>query len=54
MKTSKGIAWAVVVALVVLSAFVLVRCQRDISIDSCLDMGGRWNYETNSCEGARS
>jgi hypothetical protein len=22
-------------------------------IDSCLDRGGRWNYDTSGCEGAR-
>ncbi len=22
------------------------------SIDSCLDLGGRWNYEINECEGS--
>jgi hypothetical protein len=54
MRISKRIVLTVVVALVVLSAFALVQCQRAIGIDSCLDMGGRWNYETNSCEGARS
>ncbi len=42
------------VVLVLLIALVLVRCWRDISVDSCLDMGGKWNYEANSCEGARS
>lgn len=23
-------------------------------IDSCLDLGGRWNYEINDCEGSES
>lgn len=26
--------------------------QRELSIDSCLDRGGRWNYEADVCEGA--
>ncbi len=21
-------------------------------IDSCMDLGGRWNYDTNDCEGS--
>jgi hypothetical protein len=24
-----------------------------ITVDSCLDMGGRWNYDTQECEGER-
>lgn len=24
-----------------------------LAIDGCLDDGGRWNYETRTCEGAR-
>ena len=23
-----------------------------LKIDSCLDLGGKWNYENSSCEGA--
>lgn len=23
-------------------------------IDSCLDLGGRWNYELDECEGSQS
>jgi len=23
------------------------------AVDDCLDRGGRWNYETKECEGAR-
>lgn len=26
--------------------------KRELSIDSCLDRGGRWNYELVTCEGA--
>lgn len=26
--------------------------KRGLSIDSCLDRGGRWNYELSVCEGA--
>jgi len=54
MKTSSRVTWVVIVVLIVLIAIALVRCQYDISVDSCLDMGGRWNSETNSCEGARN
>lgn len=25
---------------------------REVAIDSCLDRGGRWDYERAACEGA--
>jgi hypothetical protein len=54
MKRSRKILLGIGVAAVVLIALTLWRCSPAIEKDSCLDMGGRWNYETQSCEGARS
>lgn len=28
----------------------LPHCSRWFEIDTCLDRGGRWNYQTNQCE----
>jgi hypothetical protein len=42
------------IAVVLLIVFGAVRCNRVVDIDSCLDMGGRWNYETKECEGQRN
>lgn len=44
------------VGFLVLLAVVLIAIgiwfKRELSIDSCLDRGGRWNYEVAACEGA--
>lgn len=29
----------------------MIKINRSLQIDKCLDIGGRWNYETNKCEG---
>lgn len=41
------------IGLVILFAFGLIltpKVKRFFEIDSCLDSGGRWNYEMNYCE----
>jgi hypothetical protein len=44
----------VAIALAVLSGLcVWVRNSEWWQVDRCLDAGGRWNYETQICEGAR-
>ncbi|HXD19374.1 MAG TPA: hypothetical protein VN654_20320 [Vicinamibacterales bacterium] len=44
-----GIVLVVVIYLAVM--FALYRGNPDfLSIDSCLDGGGRWNYATRMCE----
>jgi hypothetical protein len=35
--------------LVVIAIMTLISCNQ-IKIDKCLDIGGRWNYETKECE----
>ena len=47
--------WLVVVSAAIGAVVVaaLNHFHRDIAIDSCLDLGGRWNYETKECEGER-
>ena len=37
---------------VILIVGFLVWAKRFISIDSCLDRGGPWNYEAEACDGA--
>ena len=31
--------------------FGIIKINRSLQIDKCLDCGGRWNYETKKCEG---
>lgn len=40
------------IALILLAAglVLFIRCSRFMEIDRCLDAGGRWNAETESCE----
>jgi hypothetical protein len=40
-----------IVAIILLLSIAWIR--KFIMIDICLDHGGRWNYETNECEGER-
>jgi len=38
---------------IILSVLLLISCKqvnKQIAIDSCLDKGGRWNYELNICD----
>ena len=47
MKAKKNILFALsVIALIVLGLWF----KSCIAIDSCLDSGGRWNYELKNCE----
>ncbi len=32
------------------TVFGYLKITKSIQVDSCLDKGGRWNYETNQCE----
>ena len=50
MKRPIFICFLVFLAIV----FIVVgmRAEREVSIDSCLDRGGRWNGEAAVCEGA--
>lgn len=47
MKNKKMIFGLVVVAFVIAAGFWLKGC---LAIDGCLDSGGRWNYDTKTCE----
>lgn len=49
-KIKKFIKICCILALIVILVFVFFRINRFLEIDSCLDSGGRWNYETNQCE----
>lgn len=49
MKQSKVIT----LILVALALFALaVWVGHELTVDSCLDRGGRWNRELSTCEGA--
>ena len=41
-------------AAVLALMFLLHWCHGFISIDRCLDNGGRWNYDAGSCKGGGS
>ena len=44
----KSVIWIIVaVALLMVGGYWL---RRNLQIDSCLDNGGRWNYQQSSCE----
>lgn len=40
----------IIFVLSVLTGFVYLKMTHFFEIDSCLDKGGRWNYEKKSCE----
>jgi len=46
-------AAAVVVAAVTLVWFVAREASEFLQIDTCLDRGGRWDYDREECSGAR-
>jgi len=50
MKRPFFVVFLVLLAAVLIAAGVWIK--RELSIDSCLDRGGRWNYEAAVCEGA--
>lgn len=50
MKRPFLVGFLVLLAAALIAAGMWV--QRELSIDSCLDRGGRWNYEADVCEGA--
>ena len=44
--------WAVILSLliIILGLFVGFQVPKHLKIDSCLDSGGKYNYQTNLCE----
>jgi hypothetical protein len=48
---SKTIIPILIITTVLILFFVARYCTRFWEIDSCLDRGGRWNYQSNKCEG---
>jgi hypothetical protein len=53
MKLRRIILLLLLLLLVVGIGFLGPWLSRYIKIDSCLDLGGRWNYQTETCEGAQ-
>jgi hypothetical protein len=47
MKSKKMIFASVTLVILVALGFWLKGC---MAVDGCLDSGGRWNYETKTCE----
>jgi len=46
-KRTRLVLSALILALLVIFGYLL---KGFLKIDSCLDRGGRWNYETGTCE----
>lgn len=40
----------IVVGVVIIAGMVAWWLTRYLTVDSCLDRGGRWNYEKSDCE----
>jgi len=40
----------VLAALVIAALVMAPRLRRYVAIDSCLDAGGRWDYDRGACE----
>jgi hypothetical protein len=55
LRATKIMKKFVLIALLVGAAAVAIAwpwLRNEIAIDSCLDAGGRWNYDEKRCEGA--
>jgi hypothetical protein len=50
MKNKRGLLVFAILAVCVLMLIWWV--YKELQIDSCLDLGGRWNYEESVCETA--
>jgi hypothetical protein len=50
MKQKSIKLFIIILVIVSLTFFTYPRIKRFFQIDSCLDSGGRWNYETGQCE----
>lgn len=46
----KWLVAGVVIGAVIIAGLICLRGQ--LAIDSCLDLGGRWDYERNVCDSA--
>lgn len=49
MKLTKKRAIWILVSVVACIVLILV-VHRELKIDSCLDKGGRWDYEAGKCD----
>jgi hypothetical protein len=48
----KAIHAFLIITATAVSLFTSVFVFRQLDIDSCLDAGGRWNYDSSTCESA--
>ena len=46
-NVKKGI---IVIGIIAILIFVILKINRSYQIDSCLDKGGKWNYDLKKCE----
>lgn len=51
MKKQTIIRIGLTIIIAAVTIFGVTKIKRSLQIDRCLDGGGRWNYETNRCEG---
>lgn len=51
MKKQTIISIGLTTIIVVVIIFGVTKIKRSLEIDRCVDCSGRWNYETNRCEG---
>jgi len=54
MSRRKVMIGALIVAGVGLAIGLVIAGSEFLAIDDCLDAGGRWDYESDTCVGARS
>jgi len=54
LKRNKELWGLVLLGVALATALFSPKVQRLLAVDDCLDAGGRWNYESDTCEGARS
>lgn len=50
MKKGFRNIWIGLILLFVIGLIATPKVKRFFKIDSCLDSGGRWNYDTEMCE----
>ncbi len=44
------ILWIVLLFVLLVSGYLFPHIRRFLAVDTCLDRGGRWDYEKNVCE----
>ncbi len=50
MNRNRLIILTIVLILILIGIWTYHKIDQFFKVDSCLDKGGRWNYETKECE----